>query len=275
MIDIRPDLSSYSRGAQLRWTYGNTRGATYLMLKAINAGGPNAENTAWCRVQLADIYFKTGSLVAAKQQYNIALQQIPGYRHALVGLGRVRAAQGNLNEAIRLFNQATLGPTQITYVVELGDLYKKAGKNEDAEKQYARVDGLAKEHLAYGIEGDELVLAMFYLDHDRNLDKALSMADAEVKEGHKSVQAYSTQAWAYYKLKRYEEAAQTIKNAMRTNIRDATLFYRAGKIYQALGDQKNAKNYMLMAVSLNPSFHIFYADDAISSMKYAVNGKQQ
>ncbi len=53
MLDIRPDTSSYSRGAHLIWLMGDKRKAMWLMAKAIKAGGPYAENTAWCRAQLA------------------------------------------------------------------------------------------------------------------------------------------------------------------------------------------------------------------------------
>lgn len=267
MIDIRPDLSSYSRGAQLRWWYGNAEGAMQLMRQAAEAGGPHAENTAWCRVQLGDMYFKIGSLQAAEQQYQIALEGMPAFRHALAGMARVRMAQNKLPEAADLFEKATAGTPQIAYVVELGDLYRKMGKADDAEKQYARIEPLVADHLKQGIEGDELTLAMFYLDHDRKLPEALQLAEAEVKEGHQSVQAYATRAWAYYKLNRYADAKKDIEQAMRLHTQDALLLYRAGKIYQAAGDAVQMRQCLSKAIALNPSFHAFYADDAFRSLQ--------
>jgi tetratricopeptide (TPR) repeat protein len=50
MMDLRPDLSSWSRGAHLLWMTGETNHAMMLMRKAINAGAPFAENTAWCKI---------------------------------------------------------------------------------------------------------------------------------------------------------------------------------------------------------------------------------
>ena len=45
MMDLRPDLSSWSRGAWLLWLTGNPSKAQWLMQKAIKAGAPYAENT--------------------------------------------------------------------------------------------------------------------------------------------------------------------------------------------------------------------------------------
>lgn len=265
MIDLRPDQGSYSRGAYLRWLYGDAKGAIFLMRKAIEAGSPYTENTAWCRVRLGDIYFKTGNLQAAENQYQIALQQFPRYVHALAGLARARVAQKKYDEALQLLTQATAEHPPIPYIIELGDLYLKLGRKQEAEKQYERVEKRVQEHLKRGIEGDELVLAMFYLDHNRHLDKALQLAETEIKD-HQSIEAYTTLAWAYYKHKRYPEAEKALLKALRLNTQDALLFYRAGKIYQALGDKKRARHYLFSAVNLNPSFHPLYAEEAYRSL---------
>src|SRR6185436_19053876 len=45
MLDLRPDISAYSRSAHLLFVTGDVRRAAWLMGKAINAGAPYAENT--------------------------------------------------------------------------------------------------------------------------------------------------------------------------------------------------------------------------------------
>src|SRR5712691_11844668 len=67
MLDFRPDLSSYSRGAQVLWVTGNQRKAVFMMDKAVNAGGSYAENTAWARAQLALLLWSQGALLPAEQ----------------------------------------------------------------------------------------------------------------------------------------------------------------------------------------------------------------
>src|SRR5207253_11467462 len=106
MVALRPDLSSYARVSYARELYGDLPGAIDAMQQAVEAGSPAAENTAWTRVQLGNLYFNSKQLDKAEAEYNDALQGYPDYLHALAGLAQVRAAEGNLDEAIRLYKQA-------------------------------------------------------------------------------------------------------------------------------------------------------------------------
>lgn len=258
MVDLKPDLASYSRVSQYRWLIGDIKGACILMQRAIDAGGPFMENTAWCRTQLADMYFKSGSNLAAEQVYAAVLVAMPGYRHALAGMARIRIAQGRLDEGAELIKKAQAGTPAIPYAIELGDLYARQGKRDLAEAEYAKVEMLVEEHLAHGIAGDEVVLATFYLDHGRKLDEALRLAESEIEE-HTSWQTYGVLAWAYKAHRRNEEAVRAIERALATGVQDALLWYRASEIYRASGDREKATKLALAANSLNPNFHILYA----------------
>lgn len=261
MMDLHPDLASYSRAAQLRFVRGDTKGAITLMLRAVEAGGPYPENTAWAKVQLTDLYFKTGAVRAAEVGYTDILKTNPDYRHAVAGLARVRAAQGKYADAAELMRKATTGLSPIPYVIELGDYYSKLGDSGRAAEAYARVDAIIAEHLEHGVEGDELVQAMFYLDKDKDIKKALELAEMEVKE-HTTVSAYTTLAWAYYKNDEIADAEKSIRKALAMNTKDALLYYRAAKIFSASGKRSEARRWAYSALNLNPSFHVLYADDA-------------
>src|SRR3954464_6703726 len=54
MIDMRPDLSSYSRISYARELHGDMEGAIEAMQAAVTAGGPATENSAWVRVQIGN-----------------------------------------------------------------------------------------------------------------------------------------------------------------------------------------------------------------------------
>ncbi|MDQ6757164.1 MAG: transposase, partial [Bacteroidota bacterium] len=92
MVSIRPDLRSYSRISYLREIYGDYPGAISAMKMAVDAGGPGDESTEWTRVQLGNLYEKTGDLKNAEMQYTIALQERPGYPYAFAGMGRIAMA---------------------------------------------------------------------------------------------------------------------------------------------------------------------------------------
>lgn len=87
MVNLRPDLSSYSRVSHVRELFGDVEGAIQAMKSAVAAGGPVAENTQWCRVQLGHLYFNAGRLDEAVAEYQQAVATLPNYVHALAGLG--------------------------------------------------------------------------------------------------------------------------------------------------------------------------------------------
>ena len=60
MVTLRPDLASYNRAAWFRFLSGDMPGAIDIMKRAIAAGSPSSENTAWCLVELGHLYMKNG-----------------------------------------------------------------------------------------------------------------------------------------------------------------------------------------------------------------------
>ncbi len=74
MVDLRPDLSSYSRIAYLRELHGDWDGALEAMQMAVDAGGPATENTLWTRVQLGHLHFNRGRLDEAEAEYRRCLE---------------------------------------------------------------------------------------------------------------------------------------------------------------------------------------------------------
>src|SRR4030095_15415093 len=86
MVRMKPSMSAYSRIAYMRELHGDTSGAIVAMETAIQAGAPNAENTAWCIVQLGNLYLNSGRVEEAKKAYQAALTRFPRYVHAYSGL---------------------------------------------------------------------------------------------------------------------------------------------------------------------------------------------
>src|ERR1035438_7776659 len=140
MLDLRPDISSYSRGAHLLFMTGDIRKATLLMTKAIGSGAPFAENTAWCRAQWALMQFAEGSYLSASQLLTEALQAAPNNYHLLAAMGRVKAAIKDYDAAIEYYKRAEDVVPQHEVVVALGDIYTLQGKTQEAAAQYALVD---------------------------------------------------------------------------------------------------------------------------------------
>lgn len=254
MLDLRPALSSYSRGAHLLYLCGNVRKATWLMAKAIAAGGPYAENTAWCRAQLALMLLGEGGVPAAEQVLKTGLSTLPHNYQLLAAMGRVQAAKKDYRAAIDDYQQAVAVVPQHDSLVALGDLYQQLGRREDAERQYALVEALHRVNRANGVRGDAQI-ARFYADHDRNLPQALQEAEEEYR-ARKNVFAADTLAWCYYKNGRLAAAREMIRKALARKTPEAAFSFHAGMIYEKLGERGTAQRYLYEALSLNPNFSI-------------------
>ena len=264
MLDIRPDLSSYSRGAHLLFLTGDTRKAVWLMEKAIAAGAARAENTAWCRAQLALMLWNTGMLLPAVQTAEAGLLLAPDNYHLLAAMGKIKAGQQDYAAALEYYKKASMTAPHHEVVVALGDLYSLTGQQDEAQKQYALVEVIHQANQAKGVQGS-LELARFYADHDQRLPEALSIAEAEHK-ARPNVLAADTLAWCYYKLGRYEDAKRMIEKALAKNTPDAMFLFHAGMIHEKLGDRPGAQEFLYRAVSLNPSFHPLFAKVATETL---------
>jgi tetratricopeptide (TPR) repeat protein len=256
MMDLRPDLSSWSRGAHLLWLTGDKTKAVWLMDKAIKSGAPFAENSAWCRAKLAMMHFNDGALLLAEQVLEPALKGSSHNTHVLLAAGKIAAARQDITAAIK-FNQTVLegGPNHEA-LVALGDLHAANGELELAEEFYVKVEALHAAHLTGGVH-DHMQMARFYADHDRNLVEALRLAEQH-KLTRNVIEADGL-AWVYFKNGDQVHAIESIKLALSQGTPDPEIHYHAGLIAEAAGDLLSARKHLIQALELNPHFNLIQA----------------
>jgi len=239
------------RLSRLAYLRGDQETAERRMLHALKTAQslpvPPRETVAWCRWQLGEFAFGVGNYSAAEQHYRGALTTVPGYFRALASLGRVRAARGDVADAIAQYEHAVAIIPDPAFVAALGDLYKRAGRDDDAKKQYKLVEAIAKLSV-YSRQH-----ALFYADHDLKPREAYSIAVEEYSV-RKDIYGADTLAWTALKAGRLNEAQVAIDEALRLGTQDARLFYHAGEIAKAAGDDVSARNYFKRASLLNPEF---------------------
>jgi tetratricopeptide (TPR) repeat protein len=193
------------------------------------------------------------------------LKAYPDYHRALAGLAKVSAAEGHLNDAIGLYQKAMGIIPLPVYAAALGDVYASAGKPAEAKKQYGLVEYIGRlnsfNRIVYNRE-----LSTYYADHDIHPAEALELARREFEVRH-DIYTWDTLAWALYRNNRQEEAAAAMKEALRLDTRDSLLFFHAGMIYERLGDNERAVDYLHRAIALNPQFHLLFADVARATVR--------
>lgn len=265
MVNLRPDLSSYSRVSYARELHGDVPGAIQAMQQAITAGGPAAENTAWCRVQLGLLYFNSNDLPDAERAFNEALAGYPNYLHAEAGLAQVRWAQGRPQEAITLYKESIANVPFPLYVTALGDMYKLVGDDKDAKQQYDLVIYIYGLFEKNGVNiGPEK--AEFMADHNIDLGTALTLAQ-DAGQQRSDVHTQDRLALVLYKNGRYQDALKAEQTAMRLGMQNALFYYHLGMIQSKLGQADAARASVQKALSINPYFSPLYAAQAQAFVK--------
>lgn len=253
MMDLRPDLSSWSRGAHLLWITGKANQAILLMEKAIRAGSPYAENTAWCRARLANMLFTQGALLPAQMAIQPALDTGSKNVHVLLIAAKIAAAKQEYDRAGKFYQTILEVRPNLEALAGLGDLMAVQNKPKDAEKLYLQAEALHSANLKSGTH-DHGFMARFYADRDRNLPEALRMA-----EEHKltlNVLEADTLAWVYYKNGLLSKAVDAMKRALAQDTPDPEIHYHAGMIAKAYGDLASSRNHLERALAMNPHFSV-------------------
>lgn len=164
------------------------------------------------------------------------------------GLARVYLAQGDLRKAERTWRSVAARTKDPAVAFAAGDLAAEQGDARTATRLFDR--GL---QLAEGKPAHRLTLARFLADHDRDLDRALAIAE-QAAAGRDDIDSLDTLAWVLHKRGDHTRASETMQRALRTGARDPLLLYHAGMIALAAGRTDEAKAQLEAAIALNPAF---------------------
>lgn len=264
-------VATESRLAHLALLRGDSgtarRRYTIALSRAKGSSYPSAETIAWCHWQLGEVDMASGGYHKAERRYRDALEAFADYPHALTSLARLRAVQGDLTGAIEMLEVVVRKYADPVAKAALGDLYKLAGRELDAEQQYSAVERLSQQSTLHSaLYNRHLVL--FWADHDRKTDQAYALARKEYQTRH-DVYGADALAWAALKAGKLDEAQATMKDALRLGTQDARLFYHAGMIAQAAGDRTTAVDFLRRALKLNPRFDLWHSKVATKVLEEA------
>ena len=261
MMDLKPNLPSYSRASHLRWLQGDTAAAKEIARQAIDAGGDtrDTEPLAWVLVQAAMIFWHEGDSEGAEAGFDRALAAFSEFPPALVGKGRVALARGDAKHAGELFKRAYEASPLTETAWLLGDALTAAGDADGAQEAYGRV-------LKEGKKTDGRTLALFLATKNSDPALALHLAQAELRV-RGDVYTEDALAWALYRNGRFQEAKTAISRATRLGTRDARLVYHEGAIRLAMGDATHGRELVRRALAMNPHFDATGAVEAAALVK--------
>lgn len=251
MVDLRPDLSSYSRVAYQRELRGDLPGAIRAMERAVIAGGPSTENTGYVRVLLGNLWFLAGDLDKAEASYGAALARSPGFVNGLAGLARVAAARGDLDRAIDLYQQAVDRVPLPATIIALGETQEADGRADAAATTYRFVRDIEALFAANGVNTD-LDIALFEADHG---DVATALGHAqEAYAQAPTVRAADALGWVLYRNDRADDARPFAEESLRLGSVEPGYLFHAGTIAAAQGDATAAREWLTASLASNPTW---------------------
>jgi len=242
MVDLRPDLQSYTRAAHVRWLKGNLHGAIELMKLAASSGSPaDPESAAWAFSRLSLYQLQAGDTKSALRACDAALNFQSDYAPALLARGRILLAQHKTGEAINALSRAaTLNPLP-EYLWNLADALRANG-NVDAAR-------LAEnEILQRGAANDPRTLALFLATRGEQSETAVRLSEQELRVRLDAF-THDAFAWSLAAAGQTKEARDQMNKALAEGTKDARLFFHAGVISWMSGQKQEARRWLNQAYS--------------------------
>jgi tetratricopeptide (TPR) repeat protein len=240
MIDLRPDLQSYARGAHVRWLTGDLNGAIELMRLAIAGSSPNdPEAAAWVYTRLSLYQLQQGATKQAFDSCSAALALKSDYAPAMFARGRVLLALHRpIDAVVELRRAAELNPLP-EYQWALADALTLTGDRDRAKQVESQI-------IDRGALEDPRAFSLYLATRSENVGQAVQLAQQELTN-RQDVFTHDALAWALAVAGRSTEAQEHVKQALSEGTADARLFLHAGIIAALNNEISQAKRWLQKA----------------------------
>ncbi len=193
-------------------------------------------------------YLGNKQLPEAEHSLSLCLQIDQQNAAGFALLGRVQQAMGKQSEAIANYQRAiAIAPKNAGLYTSLGASFEAQGNWKGAQSAYEQALAIQP--------GEPLTannLAYLMLEHDGNVNVALTLAQAARRELPNVPNSADTLGWAYFHNGAYSMAAQQFEDAVKAAPSNATYHYHLGITYQKLNDPKRARKELEKSINLDP-----------------------
>lgn len=227
------------------------------------------------RMLLASSMIRAGHIEDAVALYKAVKIGSPGYPESQRSAAELLEQEGRIDEAIAFLNQKFEEEKDINYLIQIGDVYRRADRHADAIKAYDRaVDTLGGKvssdywNLLYarGMSYERIgnlskaekdleaalefrpdhpyllnYLGYSWADQNKKLDKALELISKAVDLKPDDGYIVDSLGWVYYKLGEYENAVAELEKAIELVPYDPTINDHLGDAYWQVGRKQEAR----------------------------------
>lgn len=269
LLDVKPDLTAFTRASYDLEIHGRTAEAAAALEQALTEAASPAD-IAFCRYHLGELAWNSGRLDEAARHYEAGSTAEPAYPPLLEGRAKVAAAEGRVDDAVRLYDQAVARAPLPQTLVQYGQYLQSIGRPDAARQQFALVEAQQRLLTANGVR-DDLAAAEYAADHG-NPEVALRSAQAEWGR-RRSVLVADALAWALHVNGRDAEALGYARAATRLGWRNATFLHHLGMIEASLGQRAAAREHLSAALAMNAHFSPVLAPIARSTLARLAAGR--
>ncbi|MEG5065633.1 hypothetical protein QUB33_18600 [Microcoleus sp. B3-A4] len=264
LVNRIPNLGSLTLRALVRESQGRDAEVLQDYRQAMAAEEPGeVAGSARARSLLGRFYARRGQFVQAKALFLEALRLVPRYPLALIYLADLETRQGNYREAEGYYSKVSAysggAATVFDRIVDRGMARVKDLQGDAIKSRRLRDKaeaGLRQEQVSgLGGFGHRRDLASLLLEKGRSQDvtEALALMQEEVKIRRDAV-TLDTLAWALSAAGEWQKADRVMAEIVRSGIRDAGMFYRAGAIARTLGKDAESRAYFQKSKEIDPTF---------------------
>ena len=240
MVDLRPDLQSYTRAAHARWLTGNLAGASELMKLATSSSSPNdPEAGAWAYTRLALYQLQANQTREALQSCDAALSLQNDYAPARFVKGRILVSSNRVADALSDLAKAADASQLLDYRWILADILRQQG-------DLARARSVEAQITKFGATEDPRTFSLYLATRGENINLAVQLAEQELTN-RQDIFTHDALAWAMASAGRKREAFEHMKQALSEGTRDARLFFHAGVISTLNNDNQQAIKWLKRA----------------------------
>ena len=247
-----------ARLAHLNFKMGDIESADRLYDEAADElTAKEMRHYSWLELQRGVLDLSRGDYEKARNHYERAERAFSGHWMVHEHLAELFGAEGDFDEAERLYRDVVERVPRPDFHQALGELYLTMGKTAAATEWLDK----ARNGFLQSAERGEVHyyhhLADFCADVDEDGPEAVKWArkDLELRRNFATLAAL---AWALYRAQEFPEALELIDEALSSGAKDARLFRTAGKIYLAASPNGKGDFYMKAAAELNPNLKNFH-----------------
>lgn len=238
--------ASYHGLGQLLLLRGNIDDAEEAEQRALDIRNQNYPEAL---VGLGEVALARGDLVTAKQRFEAAQQQNPQLASAAIGLGRVPAAENNWGAALEYFRDAVArDPASPEAHLWLGEALIRTNQLPEATAAYSDAIRLNDDYApAY------FGLAQVQLAEDTP-ELALDTVNDALDRRANYAEAYLLKGKIQERLGQPSDAVEAYSKAIETNSRLEEPYYRRALLYLQDGHVGEARNDLEQAIAIRANY---------------------